>query len=193
MSILVLQKSPKQHKNTRAWIWCISPIFCSEVFCFWPNPHWFKKEKTTWSGLSPKNCQNTAKKDLPKLYRSYLTGKMRDIYKQLDKSCMKLVRADKKHVIKLTVKQQIAVWSRIALVNLSVYSGEETPVGPALTNAWNVWDSMGMAPVAEWRGFAGCSSTRPSARAVKSAERKGLCVCVCVCARGCEASLRVVE
>lgn len=59
-----------------------------------------------------------------------------------------------------------------------------------------------MAPVAERPGFAGCSSTRLSARAVKSAQRKKNSWCVCVCARsgvygwgGCvsEASLRLVE
>lgn len=44
---------------------------------------------------------------------------------------------------------------------------EEPPVGPAFADAWNVWDSMGRAPVAERQGFDGCSSA--SATAVKSA------------------------
>lgn len=42
----------------------------------------------------------------------------------------------------------------------SVHAAEETPVGQAFTDAWNVWDSMGRAPVAEQQGFDGCSSTR---------------------------------
>jgi len=48
-----------------------------------------------------------------------------------------------------------------------------------------------MAPGAERRGFAGYSSTRLSARAVKSAQRKGLMECVFVCVFWIQACRRI--
>lgn len=87
---------------------------------------------------------------------------------------VKLERVNKKNdsvagLIKPAIKQYRAV---LLLLVASTHSHEETPVGPAFTDAWNVWDSMGRAPGAERQGFDGCSSARLSARAVKSAQRK---------------------
>lgn len=69
----------------------------------------------------------------------------------------------------------------------SVFSGEETPVGPALTDAWNVWDSTGKAPIAE-RGEsllgAAASQDRVPERLSQLREKDSWCVCLCVLEAG---------